>query len=203
MTIDAFVFNADDSARQVSINAVRGAFRFITGTGRKDAYSITTPTASIGVRGTEFDVSVDTAGATSVAVFSGVTRLCDRRRQTCVEQRAGCSIGVVEANAAPRSVVDQVERQSRLRRSFRYVRSQQGLLSEFRVNVAACQQQVNAPAGDPAPPPKPASPAPPPPPPPPPPPQDPGVGCGGNCGNGGGGGGGNGTGNEGKGKGPP
>jgi len=51
MTIDAFVFNDDDTARQISINAVRGAFRFITGNSPKDAYSITTPTATIGVRG--------------------------------------------------------------------------------------------------------------------------------------------------------
>ena len=51
MIIDAFVFNDDDTARQISINAVRGAFRFITGKSPKDAYSITTPTATIGVRG--------------------------------------------------------------------------------------------------------------------------------------------------------
>ena len=51
MTIDAFVFNDDDTARQISINAVRGAFRFITGNSPKDAYSISTPTATIGVRG--------------------------------------------------------------------------------------------------------------------------------------------------------
>ena len=51
MVIDAFVFNSDDTARQVSINAVRGACRFITGKSSKDAYSIATPTATIGVRG--------------------------------------------------------------------------------------------------------------------------------------------------------
>ena len=51
MIIDAFVFKNDNTARQISINAVRGAFRFITGKSPKDAYSITTPTATIGVRG--------------------------------------------------------------------------------------------------------------------------------------------------------
>ena len=51
MVIDAFVFNNDNTARQVSISAVRGAFRFIAGKSSKDAYSITTPTATIGVRG--------------------------------------------------------------------------------------------------------------------------------------------------------
>lgn len=51
MVIDAFVFNNDDTARKISINAVRGAFRFISGKSPKDAYLITSPTATIGVRG--------------------------------------------------------------------------------------------------------------------------------------------------------
>jgi len=175
MTIDAFVFNADDSARQVSINAVRGAFRFITGTSRKDAYTITTPTASIGVRGTEFDFNIDPVGATSVAVFKGITRVCDRRRQNCVEQQAGCSLAVVGQGSLPRPVVDQAERQRQLRLNFRYVRSQQSLLSEFRVNTASCQVANVEPNGE-SPdlfvPRAPGAPEPPPPPPPPPRPPD-------------------------------
>ncbi len=51
LVIDAFVFNKDDTARQVSINALRGAFRFISGKSPKDVYKITTPTATIGIRG--------------------------------------------------------------------------------------------------------------------------------------------------------
>lgn len=50
MIIDAFVFNDDSSARDISINVLSGAFRFITGNSPKDVYSITTPTATIGVR---------------------------------------------------------------------------------------------------------------------------------------------------------
>ena len=51
MVIDAFVFNEDDTARQISIEAVKGAFRFITGKSPKDVYTIKTPTSTIGVRG--------------------------------------------------------------------------------------------------------------------------------------------------------
>lgn len=51
MVIDAFVFSDDNTARQISINALRGAFRFISGDSPKDAYSITTPTSTIGIRG--------------------------------------------------------------------------------------------------------------------------------------------------------
>ncbi len=51
LVIDAFVFNKDDTARQVSISAIKGAFRFISGKSPKDVYRITTPTATIGIRG--------------------------------------------------------------------------------------------------------------------------------------------------------
>ena len=51
LLIDAFVFNRDNTARQVSISALRGAFRFISGKSPKDVYKITTPTSTIGIRG--------------------------------------------------------------------------------------------------------------------------------------------------------
>ena len=51
LLIDAFVFNKDNTARQVSISALKGAFRFISGNSPKDVYKITTPTATIGIRG--------------------------------------------------------------------------------------------------------------------------------------------------------
>ena len=103
MVIDAFVFNDDNTARKISINAVRGAFRFITGNSPKDAYSITTPTATIGVRGTEFDFNVDPRdGTTRVVQFEGKTRgICNRRpekrpaalvnwQRICVEVAENC-----------------------------------------------------------------------------------------------------------------
>ncbi len=51
LVIDAFVFSNNDTARQVSISAIKGAFRFISGKSPKDVYRITTPTATIGIRG--------------------------------------------------------------------------------------------------------------------------------------------------------
>ena len=72
MTIDAFVYSGN-SAQKVSIDAVKGAFRFITGISKKDAYSISTPTAVIAVRGTEFDMHVDRGGETELVMFGGAT----------------------------------------------------------------------------------------------------------------------------------
>jgi hypothetical protein len=149
MVIDAFVFNNDDTARDVSINILRGAFRFISGNSSKDAYSITTPTATIGVRGTEFDVAVEgPTGVTRVVNFEGVVRLCRRApdgslidpAQNCLELVDPCSLSVIRPR---RDIVryggEDVEfRNRQLRSYFPYVRSQASLLSDFRVDVAQC-----------------------------------------------------------------
>lgn len=138
MVIDAFVFSGDGDVRNFSINAVRGAFRFITGNGPKDAYTINTPTATIGVRGTEFDINIDAAGGTNVAVFEGTTRVCNKRQRTCVEQNAGCGIIAVAPGENPRAVKELFER-ARLQRDFRYIRSQRSLIPDFRVDVSTCR----------------------------------------------------------------
>lgn len=57
MVIDSFVFNSDNTARRVTVSAVRGVFRFISGNSPHSAYAINTPTMSIGVRGTVLDIN--------------------------------------------------------------------------------------------------------------------------------------------------
>ena len=77
-----------------AINAVRGSFRFITGVSAKNAYSINTPTATIGVRGTAFDGHVAEDGTTTIAMWHGTVRICDkgRPRRHCTEISGACSV---------------------------------------------------------------------------------------------------------------
>ena len=51
LTIDSFVFNPDNTAKKVTITAIKGTFRFISGNSPDGAYTIRTPTMTIGVRG--------------------------------------------------------------------------------------------------------------------------------------------------------
>lgn len=51
LTIDTFVFNPDMTARKVTVNLIKGSLRFISGNSRPEAYTIRTPTMSIGIRG--------------------------------------------------------------------------------------------------------------------------------------------------------
>src|SRR5260221_2933928 len=145
MVIDAFVFNPDGSAKKISINAVKGAFRFITGNGPKSAYLITTPTATIGVRGTQFDFTVDDAGgATRVMQYEGVTHICRRLpdgtiTKECVDQHETCGITIVEYNRDQiHKTTTQEERNQNVNEYFRYALNQKRLQHDFQVNTGQC-----------------------------------------------------------------
>lgn len=53
--LDSFIFDPNRSEGEVVLEASRGAFRFITGAQDPNNYSIKTPVATIGVRGTIID----------------------------------------------------------------------------------------------------------------------------------------------------
>ena len=134
MVIDAFVFAGNATAREVSINAVRGAFRFITGSSPKNAYTITTPAATIGVRGTEFDFNVSGRNL-ELALFEGQARICDQRTGNCFEQTGGCSVTETRRGRAPTEVKAQ---RTAINQMFRYVNRQANLRREFRVDTSSC-----------------------------------------------------------------
>jgi len=69
--IDEFVYAGSGESRRIVVSIGRGVLRFVTGRSPSSAYSIRTPNAMIGVRGTDFTVSVDDGGATRVLVRNG------------------------------------------------------------------------------------------------------------------------------------
>ncbi len=60
-----------------------GAFRFVTGHSDKNAYKITTPLATIGVRGTTLDI-LSQRGRSVVVLQDGAARVCTTSFQ-CIE----------------------------------------------------------------------------------------------------------------------
>jgi hypothetical protein len=77
--LDRFVYGTNRSATSVTIQLTKGAFRFISGKSASGAYQIATPTATIGVRGTTFDVFVAADGEMAVAMIDGGVDVCARR----------------------------------------------------------------------------------------------------------------------------
>lgn len=76
IVLDKFIYDPNAAPGSISINLAKGAFRFITGKSPKDAYEIKTPTASMGVRGTVFDVFVADDGETVVLLHEGGVDVC-------------------------------------------------------------------------------------------------------------------------------
>jgi hypothetical protein len=137
LVIDKFVFKSETSAKEVSINAVRGAFRFITGGSPKHAYSIHTPMATIGVRGTKFDFSVGDDGRTNFVLYEGSARLCDLSGH-CVVLSGSCSVAVIKPHGAAERLTNLADRSAVLKSAFPYLRRQGGLGKAFRVDTSSC-----------------------------------------------------------------
>ncbi|HEY5082164.1 MAG TPA: FecR domain-containing protein [Bauldia sp.] len=76
LVLDNFVYSSDTSKSKIVINLSRGALRFITGNANHDAYQINTPTATIAVRGTAFDVYSSDDGELAVAMINGAIEVC-------------------------------------------------------------------------------------------------------------------------------
>jgi len=78
VVLDKFVYDPQKKTGQLAINVTQGMFRFVTGTMNKDGYKIHTPSAVIGVRGTDFLLEVG-ANGTRVAVIDGMVEITPLR----------------------------------------------------------------------------------------------------------------------------
>ena len=87
--LDRFVYNSDKSAQTISLEFLRGGFRFVTGKSAYKSYILQTPEASIGVRGTVIGIFVS-KGKTLVKLKDGGATVCLRRKgkPTCSEMEA-------------------------------------------------------------------------------------------------------------------
>lgn len=134
LLIETYLMASSNTAQQLTINALGGSFRFITGNSPKPAYSIKTPTAAIAVRGTEFDIIVERA-STRVMLYEGALQVCNAR-SLCQDLTRRCEV----AMAAP-GQVNLFLRNDPLRLplsyEFRYARFQAPLLPPFKVSGAA------------------------------------------------------------------
>ena len=75
--LDDFVYSGPKQRGTIALNMTKGTLRFITGDANKRAYTILTPTAAIGVRGTILRIQV-TPTETKVINEEGVAIVCHR-----------------------------------------------------------------------------------------------------------------------------
>ena len=75
VTLDKFVFDTDANKSEVAISMTKGVMRFVSGNLPKRLYSIRTPSALIGIRGTILVVTVGLNGLTTVSVIEGAVTI--------------------------------------------------------------------------------------------------------------------------------
>ncbi len=135
LKIDTFVFNPNNTAKKVTISALRGTFRFISGNSPHEAYTIRTPSMTIGVRGTIVDINVGQVD--SSAVFQkGSGSICGAGG--CVDVKHVCEIWVAPRGGGAVSESTGVDRQRRLSAAFPFLNDQSRLAVDFRVDTTDC-----------------------------------------------------------------
>jgi hypothetical protein len=93
VTLDRFVYDPANSAGAVVVRTTKGIFRFVTGSQRSQNYLIATPIASIGVRGTIFDLLVQ-PDRVVVILIEGQIEVTTLLNRVVSLTRAGTSLTV-------------------------------------------------------------------------------------------------------------
>ena len=92
LRIEDYLIRNDGSAGKLVVDMLSGAFRFATGDSAKNRYQINTPTGTIGVRGTNFDVIVN--GDSRILLYHGIVRFCTFDGD-CKEISDFCQLGQI------------------------------------------------------------------------------------------------------------
>ena len=141
LVLDRFLMKGGNTAQKVSIKALRGTFRFITGRSAKGAYDIQTANATIGIRGTGLDFWVKLQ--TGVAVHVGSVTLCSaENKEACVDLRQGCEVGRAGGNEA-RELAGRVKGTS-MSNNLPYIMSQASLRTQFHLPIQSCRSSLPA-----------------------------------------------------------
>src|SRR6478672_10316724 len=102
LVFDRFVYNPNRAAGNVVLSTARGALRFVTGAQNPTNYTINTPVASIGVRGTIAEIFTYAASAlifTRVTDVEGIVVVTARSSGQVVQLTPGMSVLVSSAGA--------------------------------------------------------------------------------------------------------
>ena len=135
LVIEAYLFRSKSIVNKFAVKALGGSFRFISGKSPKQAYSIKTPTGTIGIRGTSFDLAVRRS-STDLVLFSGEAELCGNGG--CIRLKEACGLARAPRNADVNQERSLERRNRQILARFPYIASQAPLRRDFRVSTRSC-----------------------------------------------------------------
>lgn len=139
--IDDVVMKSSGAAKRFAVSAIAGSFRFITGKSKKSVYSINTPTATMGIRGTVFDFVVRQRLGTDLVIFSGEVRMCGNGGN-CFKVTGQCAAVQMDTDGNFNTVEKKADKRDLIAHGFLFVSRQQQLQPEFRTTVRSCGRDV-------------------------------------------------------------
>ena len=77
VTLDSFIYNPDSAGGSFVVKIGVGSLRYVSGKLPKKGFALKTPAATIGIRGTDFDVTVAEDGTTDLFVRSGAVHFAN------------------------------------------------------------------------------------------------------------------------------
>jgi hypothetical protein len=100
LKIDDYLLRNNGDAGKFVVDMLSGSFRFATGNGPKAKYEINTPTGTIGVRGTGFDVFVDVTGWARILHHIGTVIFKANGEKVWQTLHDACTVGEIRGGAA-------------------------------------------------------------------------------------------------------
>ncbi len=144
LRLDEFVVAQGDGARSIAVRLLKGTLRFLTGRHSSESYRIETPAATIGVRGTIFDVYVAPDGDTFVLLYQGKVEVCSSTRSCQTHLHIGrvihaTPLGVV---SRPMKWTENLVRGVGVRQAFPFVGQRLAVDPRPRLTYGAISEEV-------------------------------------------------------------
>jgi hypothetical protein len=137
LVINEFLFRGKSAENRFVVNALGGAFRFISGDAGDQGTRIQSPMAAIGINGTAFDFSVAASGATRLLLLEGSATMCTDAGN-CKTVDTPCSMLQTDDGITINEFEAGIERTKQIRQHFPYLTSQSKLLAPFQVEDQGC-----------------------------------------------------------------
>lgn len=128
----------NERAKSFAVNAAGGTFRFLTGRSNKRVYDLSTPTATMATRGTEFDFTVGRNADTALITYQGIVRICGLGSQ-CALTAPGCSAVRVNNGGRLTQPDSARSRSNLIQQDFPFARRQINLRPQFQTTTEACR----------------------------------------------------------------